>query len=441
MAENARRLQKSLAKVKDRTAFVDAFLHAVNQAKWHDGRAEHRHFSFAWRFSEALHWFRIAGGRIVEHQAEPGIDKSWDFSISAPVDVWHKFLEPLPRAPYHHLFGLWARVQSFSLDGNREVLIQNATFFSALMRIARITWNDGEGRARSLPVVRKSGREAIRASYVHINLGGEECRVYVEEVGSGPELLLLHTAGSDSRQFYHLMNDERLTSRWKLVAFDLPGHGKSLPPSAWKACEYRLTRASYTQQVLDFVEQMEMQRPVVLGCSMAGALCLSLAQDHPDRFSGVVACEAADRVPGRLHHWLRHPHVDSAEFGPEWIDGLISPYSPEEYRREILWEYSQAGAGIFFGDVAFYSGEFRLSKPEAIDTQRCPVYMLTGEYDYSCTPEMSRRTADTIPGARFQEMQRIGHFPMAENPEGFLDYLLPILDEIRTMAPVEKLHR
>jgi pimeloyl-ACP methyl ester carboxylesterase len=57
--------------------------------------------------------------------------------------------------------------------------------------------------------------------------------------------------------------------------------------------------------------------------------------------------------------------------------------------------------------------------------------MLTGEYDYSCTVEFSKATAAKIPGVRFQAMRGIGHFPFAENPQRFAEYLLPILAELK----------
>ena len=47
------------------------------------------------------------------------------------------------------------------------------------------------------------------------------------------------------------------------------------------------------------------------------------------------------------------------------------------------------------------------------------------EYDYSCTVGLSEATAAKIPGVRFQAMQGIGHFPFAENPKRFAEYLLP----------------
>jgi pimeloyl-ACP methyl ester carboxylesterase len=56
---------------------------------------------------------------------------------------------------------------------------------------------------------------------------------------------------------------------------------------------------------------------------------------------------------------------------------------------------------------------------------------LTGEYDYSCTPEDTKRTAAKIPGAEVIIMKEMGHFPMSENPQRFRSYILPVLEKIR----------
>ena len=99
--------------------------------------------------------------------------------------------------------------------------------------------------------------------------------------------------------------------------------------------------------------------------------------------------------------------------------------------EQIAWHYGQGGPQVFFGDIAFYSGEWDArDRVGRVDTNKCRLFMLTGEYDYSCTVEMSEATAAKIPGVRFQAMQGIGHFPFAENPKRFADYLLPILAEL-----------
>lgn len=55
-----------------------------------------------------------------------------------------------------------------------------------------------------------------------------------------------------------------------------------------------------------------------------------------------------------------------------------------------------------------------------------------GEYDFSCRPDDTLRTAARIKGARVTVMEGIGHFPMSENPAQFRRYILPVLDEVRT---------
>jgi pimeloyl-ACP methyl ester carboxylesterase len=112
----------------------------------------------------------------------------------------------------------------------------------------------------------------------------------------------------------------------------------------------------------------------------------------------------------------------------------MAPTSPEADRWETLWHYMQSGPGVFKGDLYFYRGADgdigdRLS---AIDTRVCPLYLLTGEYDYSVSPEDTRAAAERIQGAKFSVMPRLGHFPMSENPALFLSYLKPVLAEIRS---------
>jgi len=58
----------------------------------------------------------------------------------------------------------------------------------------------------------------------------------------------------------------------------------------------------------------------------------------------------------------------------------------------------------------------------SIDTKKCPVYMLTGEYDWSNTPEMGQATCEKITGGKHQAMKGVGHFPATENPKVFVGY-------------------
>ena len=85
--------------------------------------------------------------------------------------------------------------------------------------------------------------------------------------------------------------------------------------------------------------------------------------------------------------------------------------------------------GVYASDVHFYSNDWDGREDlKRIDTKVCKVSLLTGEFDYSCTPEMTRAAASAIPGCRLVIMDGIGHFPMIENYPLFRKYLLPELD-------------
>ena len=274
--------------------------------------------------------------------------------------------------------------------------------------------------------------EPIVGRYISMVISGDTMRIYVEEAGSGIPLVCLHTAGSDSRQFRHLMTDPSITDHYRVLTFDLPWHGKSNPPIGWREIEYKLTTGLYKETVVAFCQAMELNQPVIMGCSMGGRIVLHLALEYPDDYRAVIALEGADRLkPYYDTDWLHRPDVNGGEVAAGFVSGQIAPQSPSEYRWETLWAYMQGGPGVFKGDLYFYwvDGHFD-DRSVQIDTTRCPVYLLSGEYDSSCTPERTRDTAERIKGSKVAVMKGMGHFPMSENPALFREHILPVLKEI-----------
>ena len=274
--------------------------------------------------------------------------------------------------------------------------------------------------------------EPITGKYVHVDIMGEPCRVYFEENGQGIPLVCLHTAGSDNRQFRHLLCDPDITRKYRVIAFDMPWHGKSYPPVGFQNKEYELTTERYVQTIRAFCSALGLDKPVVMGCSIGGRIVLQLAHAHGDEFRALIGLEGADhQSPWYDTSWLNRPDVHGGEVCAALVSGLVAPQSPDEYRHETLWQYQQGGPGIFKGDLYFYRVDSDLrGKLGGIDTQRTPLYLLTGEYDYSCSPEDTVRTAQSIPGAKVTVMKEVGHFPMSENPQQFKKYIDPVLQEI-----------
>lgn len=274
--------------------------------------------------------------------------------------------------------------------------------------------------------------EAVKGQYGHLTIWGQDHRLYWEEAGSGIPLICLHTAGSDGRQYRAILNDPDITSRFRVIVFDMPWHGKSSPPKGFQDQEYQLTTDRYVDLVCTVADALDLDRPVVMGCSIGGRVVLELAKRHPDRFRAVIGLQSSAFVQRYfpIDH-LHKPNVHGGEYCAAYCYGLVGPAAPLHHRWETLWHYMQGGPGVFKGDLHFYSMDGDVSDQLGeIDTARCPVYMLTGEYDHSCTPQASRDTAALIAGAELTIMDGLGHFPMSEDPEKFQAYLAPVLDKI-----------
>jgi len=274
--------------------------------------------------------------------------------------------------------------------------------------------------------------EPIVGRYLRLAIGDQPHRLYVEEAGEGIPLLCLHTAGADSRQYRALLNDAEILGRFRVIAFDLPWHGKSSPPAGWQKAEYKLTARAYVETIMAVVRALDLDKPAVIGCSIGGRAVLHLAIEQADKFRALIGLESgAHADPYYDLGWLHRPDVHGGEVCGAMISGLIAPTAPEADRWETIWHYMQGGPGIFKGDLYYYTsdGDVR-TRLARIDTGLCPLFLLTGEYDYSCTPDDTRALARQIAGAQVTVMEGLGHFPVSEDPQRFLAYLRPVLAAI-----------
>lgn len=365
-------------------------------------------------------------------RAASGVPSGETVTLSAPADVWDKLLSAVPPAQCSDLGS--ARYQGLKVTGNDEMFAQH---FAAIARVIELLRIDAHGPAASAGayvVVPAAQFDSPVGRYMHVELDGHDHRIYVETAGTGIPLLLQHTAGAHGAQWRHLFEDEWLTSRFQLIAYDLPFHGKSLPPTSqtWWAENYRLTTEAFMAVPLAIAAGLELDQPVFMGCSIGGLLALDLARFHPDKFRAVVGVEPSLKVHGKIEAMsqLWHPRVDSG-YKAALMEGLVAPQSPEALKKETAFVYSQGWPPSFLGDLYFYVEDHDLTTEAAnIDTSQVAVHLMSGEYDWSATPEAGRAAHHAIPGSTFTLMEELGHFPMSENPDRFLSYLRPILETV-----------
>jgi pimeloyl-ACP methyl ester carboxylesterase len=378
----------------------------------------------------------VQKGRIAEF-APASVPGTPDVRISGPVAAWSG--------------GFVAR--GLKVEGDR--VNQVVPYRGAILRLIALIRQANGAQDQNAATAKDIDRQFDSAvgRYAYVKIQGVQYRVYFEETGQGIPVVLQHTAGSDGRQWRHLLEDEEIQRRFRLIAYDLPYHGKSVPPATirWWEKEYRLTTELVMESILAITAAARAERPVYMGCSVGGYLAPDLAFYHPNDFRAVIGVNASiagagapSQRPGARDRMQKpisereiidtnfHPRVNGESIGMSMYE-ITSPEAPDAFRRETAWVYGQGGPGVFAGDLYYYSYDHDLvGKAGQIDTARCPVYLISGEYDPSMEPgsRSAEALAKQIPGATFTVIKGGSHFAMSDDYARFRQYLMPILDKI-----------
>jgi len=376
----------------------------------------------------------VTNGKV---ELKTGSSKDALFTLVALPEQWQEFFKQTPVAPYQSywgMFGMNIKQEGISVEGDE---LEFAHWTHIWRRVLELLHDAlvGETPADTEPE-RDDDHIVGRYAYITSPLWGR-CKCFYEQSGNGvQEILFLHTAGSDSRQYHGVMNDERMLKKCKMTAVDLPAHGRSFPYEGYWPGKHTNTEDGYVGFIGAAIKKLGLKKPIVCGASMAGQVCLAVAVRNSEVGAlGTIPLQGSDYLNMDRQWHDRSPFVNQSLFNPEWIYGMMSPTAPL-VNRQLIWHmYSAQAYGIFHGDLDFYFGGWdgRDRMPK-IDTKMCPVYMLTGEYDWSNTPDMSQATADKIPGGKHTAMKGLGHFPATENPRVFVGYLLEAIDHIQKAA-------
>lgn len=357
-------------------------------------------------------------------------DGAIDVALTATSTVWEAALAPVPPPRHQSFTALQLANADATVAGDPLRIAQARPALERLLEVLRPAPCSAAGGPEPAPAARDMGQ--VIGRYASLATRDGPCEVFYEAAGSGSPVVFLHTAGADSRQYGALLSDVALARDWRLLAFDCPFHGRSLPPLGWDGGAYHLDGARYASWVTAFLESVAAAPAILVGCSMGAAIALTVAAERPDLLRGVVALEAPLLSPGRRNPYLAHAAVSGGTHNGAYVRGLMSPTSPEPWRRRAAWIYAQGGPGVYAGDLAFYSEEFDGTRvAPRIDAGRLPIYLLTGTYDYSATAADGAALAALMPGSVFREMPGLGHFPMSENPDLFRPHFTRALEAIR----------
>jgi proline iminopeptidase len=264
---------------------------------------------------------------------------------------------------------------------------------------------------------------------VHITADG--ARLFVERVGNGPPLLMLH-GGLGVDHTYFRPEFDRLADGREVVYLDHRGNGRS------DETEGPITIESLADDAAGVIGALG-GRATVLGHSFGGFVAQELALRHPNAVDRLVLLST---TPGQLGA-ADDPEADQgAPPPPELAEILAEPPSTDEeyaagmarlvpfYMHGDPAPLAQRMSGVRFRVRPMLEGFGSLatwSSADRLGTLSIPVLLVVGDHDQFTSHQQSERIARLVPHAELHIITDTGHFPWLEAPEAFFGPLKAFL--------------
>ncbi len=258
--------------------------------------------------------------------------------------------------------------------------------------------------------------------------------IAVEEAGEGPlPIVMIHGNSSCRAVFEHQLNSPMLRGH-RLLAIDLPGHGESDNAAD---PELTYTRPGFSSAIIELMQSLDLDRPVLVGWSLGGHIALEIAARMPELRGlmicgappvGTVMSEAFRSAPSMRfasQEKLSPQEIDifgHAIFGDTFTPALRAALARADGRaRETMFRALRAGAGV--------------NQRQLVAVLRGPLAIVNGSND----PVVNLDYVDSVDYAtlwrgRCERIPASGHACFRESPAAFNELLRDfLLDVERTV--------
>lgn len=237
--------------------------------------------------------------------------------------------------------------------------------------------------------------------------------LHVQDLGAAdrPALVFSNSLGTDFRIWGDVV--AQLAERFRIVLYDKRGHGLSeldKPP-------YSI--ADHVGDLEALLDDLAIEDAIVCGISVGGLVAQGLYARRPDLVSALVLCDTAHKI-GTEELWnTRMAAIEKGGIASiaeaileRWFSRALRENDPVALAgwRAMLTRTPQAG---YLGTcAAIRDADFT----EAAKKIAVPTLCIVGDQDGATPPDLVRRTAELIPGARCEVIEGAGHLPCIERP-------------------------
>jgi non-heme chloroperoxidase len=267
---------------------------------------------------------------------------------------------------------------------------------------------------------------AEQTTKIHTVTGGGGLRLHVREWGrpTGPPILFIH-GWSQNHLCWAKQYESALAEEFRLVAFDLRGHGTSDAPLE---PEHYTDETLWADDVAAIVEQLGLERAVLVGWSYgAFVICDYIRRHGQDRIAAIQFVEGAVKLgeaafgtligPGFLDH-----------FAPATADDLATniwamrsflsacfaqPVPRDEFETALGWNM------VVPARVRGALAAREIDEDDVLCELRAPLLVTHGREDTVVLPAMAEHVLSVCPAAEPSWYEGVGHVPHLEAPDRF----------------------
>lgn len=255
----------------------------------------------------------------------------------------------------------------------------------------------------------------ITLNYIETN----NSKVYYRVSGAehSRTIVFVHGLAADSRFFHNQL--KFFGNSMKVIAIDLPGHGRSRNPGI-------LTAEAYSRSIEQVIARENVDSYILAGHSMGGAICLEHYKNNHNRIDALILISTAAKIPVTA--------------------GMVSRSENdfESFFDQILGSIFKKKAGIFIlaakknldddektvitSDLKICMG---MDQAGVLESINIPVLILANRYDSMIPAELTAGMQSKISGSRLVVFENTGHIPFFEDSEIFNAAVLDFINSIQ----------
>lgn len=283
--------------------------------------------------------------------------------------------------------------------------------------------------------------------YIHsvkkITLPNEVSLAYMEAGNADKTIILIHGLGSYSQAWN--MNFDELAKKYRTIAIDLPGYGKS----SKKVHDGSMTY--YAETIFQFINKLNLENVFLAGHSMGGQIAITTVLLYPKSIKGLILVDPAgfETFTKGQKEWFRNAMPkDAVKYTtPEAIQSNLASnfYKlPKEAEFMITDRLRMRDAEDFdayaYAVAESVKGMINYPVADYLQDIKIPTLIFFGENDQlipnrflnpGTTEEVAKLGASKIENSKLIMVPKTGHFMMFEKPKVFNQETIKFLSEIK----------